>query len=325
MTKEITIIEKEYLKDLQQIKDTIRTNQNKAMVVVNSTMIMTYYEIGTIINQRKQWGNKYIKRLSIDLKEYGSGYSAQNLKYMVKLVNEFTEDEICHQLGDQLIPWRTLVEILYRCPTKEEKKYYINQTHKNGWSRSITLNQIAIKAYERSLIEPITSEVITVSEDLTNEIFKDTYVFDFIDRNKIKDEKDLKNQMVDNVIKLLNELGPGFSLVGKEYRLTTPTNKEFYIDLLMYHTKIHAYVVIEVKIGEFNPSDLGQLIFYVNAIDELEKTEIDNDTVGLLLCKEADSFVAKTSLKKNNIPLGISKYKLIEELPEYLERRLKEI
>ena len=131
--------------------------------------------------------------------------------------------------------------------------------------------------------------------------------------------------MVDNVIKLLNELGPGFSLVGKEYRLTTPTNKEFYIDLLMYHTKIHAYVVIEVKIGEFNPSDLGQLVFYVNAIDELEKTEIDNDTVGLLLCKDADSFVAKTSLKKNNIPLGISKYKLIEELPEYLERRLKEI
>ena len=182
-----------------------------------------------------------------------------------------------------------------------------------------------MKAYERSLIEPITSEVIIVSEDLTNEIFKDTYVFDFIDRNKIKDEKDLKNQMVDNVIKLLNELGPGFSLVGKEYRLTTPSNKEFYIDLLMYHTKIHAYVVIEVKIGEFNPSDLGQLIFYVNAIDELEKTEVDNDTVGLLLCKDADSFVAKTSLKKNNIPLGISKYKLIEELPEYLERRLKEI
>ena len=136
---------------------------------------------------------------------------------------------------------------------------------------------------------------------------------------------EIKNQMVDNVIKLLNELGPGFSLVGKEYRLTTPTNKEFYIDLLMYHTKIHAYVVIEVKIGEFNPSDLGQLVFYVNAIDELEKTEVDNDTVGLLLCKDADSFVAKTSLKKNNIPLGISKYKLIEELPEYLERRLKEI
>ena len=324
MTKEIAIIEKEYLKDLQQIKDTIRTNQNKAMVVVNSTMIMTYYEIGIIINQRKQWGNKYIQRLSSDLKQYGKGYSVRNLQYMRKFADCFVKDEIMHQVGAQ-IPWRTLVEIIQKSNTTEKMLWYINQTHKNGWSRSVTLNQIAMKAYERSLIEPITSEVITVSEDLTNEIFKDTYVFDFIDRNKIKDEKDLKKQMVDNVIKLLNELGPGFSLVGKEYRLITPTNKEFYIDLLMYHTKIHAYVVIEVKIGEFNPSDLGQLIFYVNAIDELEKTEVDNDTVGLLLCKDADSFVAKTSLKKNNIPLGISKYKLIEELPEYLERRLKEI
>lgn len=149
-------------------------------------------------------------------------------------------------------------------------------------------------------------------------------MFDFLDKEKIKTEKELKKQMIDHIIQFLTELGPGFSLVGKEYRLVTPTHKEFYIDLLMYHTKIHAYVVIEVKIGEFNPSDLGQLIFYVNAIDELEKTEIDNDTVGLLLCKDADNFVAKTSLKKNSIPLGISKYKILEELPEYLERKLNE-
>ena len=120
----------------------------------------------------------------------------------------------------------------------------------------------------------------------------------------------------------MNELGPGFSLVGKEYKIVTPTNKEFFIDLLMYHTKIHAYVVIEVKIGEFNPADLGQLIFYVNAIDELEKTDGDNETIGLLLCKDADKFVAETTLKNSLMKLGISKYKLIEELPEYLERKL---
>jgi RecB family endonuclease NucS len=128
--------------------------------------------------------------------------------------------------------------------------------------------------------------------------------------------------MIDNIIKFLNELGPGFSLVGKEYKIVTPTNKEFFIDLLMYHTKIHAYVVIEVKIGEFNPADLGQLIFYVNAIDELEKTDGDNETIGLLLCKDADKFVAETTLKNSLMKLGISKYKLIEELPEYLERKL---
>ena len=186
----------------------------------------------------------------------------------------------------------------------------------------MVLNQIALKAYDRSLIEPTTSN-ITKSDDLSNELFKDTYVFDFLDKNNIKNEKDLKDQMIDNIIKFLQELGPGFSLVGKEYKLVTPTNKEFFIDLLMYHTKIHAYVVIEVKIGEFTPADLGQLIFYVNAINKLEKTEGDSNTIGLLLCKDADKFVAETTLENSLLKLGISKYKFIEELPEYLNRKLK--
>ena len=177
-----------------------------------------------------------------------------------------------------------------------------------------------MKSYERSLIVPDTTPIVK-SDDLSNELFKDTYVFEFLDKNNIKNEKDLKNQLIDNIISFLNELGPGFSLVGKEYRLVTPTNKEFFIDLLMYHTKIHSYVVIEVKIGEFKPEHLGQLIFYVNAVDELEKTDIDNETIGLLLCKDADKFVAETTLKNSYMKLGISKYKLFEELPEYLEKR----
>ena len=106
--------------------------------------------------------------------------------------------------------------------------------------------------------------------------------------------------------------------------MVTPTNKEYYIDLLMYHTKIHCYVVIEVKIGEFKPEHLGQLMFYVNAVNKLEKTEIDDDTIGLLLCKEADKYTAETTLENVSMKLGISKYKLLEELPEYLEKRLKE-
>lgn len=320
-TKKITIIEKDYLTDLNIIKETIRTNQNKAMVVVNSAMIMTYYEIGTIINQRKRWENKYIERLSNDLKEYGKGYSISNLKYMLQFANEFTINEISHQVGGH-IPWRTIIEIMQKSNSHEEMIWYINQTHKNGWSRSMVLNQIAMKSYERSLISPTTTETVVSSNDLTNELFKDTYVFDFLDKEKIKTEKDLKNQMIDNIIKFLQELGPGFTLAGKEYKLTTPTGKDFYIDLLMYHTKIHAYVVIEVKIGEFDPKDIGQLEFYVNAIDDLEKTDIDNDTIGLLLCKDADRYVAETTLKKNHLSLGISKYKLIEELPEYLESKL---
>jgi len=284
------IIEKNYLLDLADIKETIRINRNKAMVVVNSAMIMTYYQIGTIINKRKTWGSKYIERLANDLKEYGKGYSYESLKRMSQFASNFTLDEIRLQPATQ-IPWWTLIMIITKAKSHKEMLWYINECHKNGWSRSMVLNQIAMKAFERSLIEPSTTTVVK-SDDLSNELFKDTYVFDFLDKENIKTEKDLKNQMVDNIIKFLNELGPGFSLVGKEYKLVTPTNKEFYIDLLMYHTKIHAYVVIEVKIGEFSPSDLGQLIFYVNAVDELEKTDGDNETIGLLLCKDADKFVA---------------------------------
>ena len=321
--QENEVIEKDYFKDLQEIKEAIRTNQNKVMVVVNSAMIMTYYEIGTIINKRKTWGSKYIKNLANDLKEYGKGYSYENLYRMSKVSEEFSNEEIMSHPVTQ-IPWSTLVTVIMaKSSTHEEMLWYINETYKNGWSRSMVLNQIALKAYERSLIEPTTSN-ITKSDDLSNELFKDTYVFDFLDKNNIKNEKDLNDQMIDNIIKFLQELGPGFTLAGKEYKLVTPTNKEFYIDLLMYHTKIHAYVVIEVKIGEFTPADLGQLIFYVNAIDDLERTERDDETIGLLLCKEADSYVAKTSLNKAQLHLGISKYKFIEELPEYLNRKLKE-
>ena len=315
------VFEKDYFKDLQEIKEAIRTNQNKAMVIVNSAMIMTYYEIGTIINKRKTWGSKYIKNLANDLKEYGKGYSYDQLKRMAQFANEFSVQEIGAQPVPQ-IPWSSIIVIMQKSSSHEKMLWYINETYKNGWSRSMVLNQIAMASYERSLIEPTTSN-ITKSDDLTNELFKDTYVFDFLDKNSIKNEKDLKDQMIDNIIKFLQELGPGFSLVGKEYKLVTPTDEEFYIDILLYHTKIHCYVVIEVKIGKFHPADLGQLIFYVNAINKLEKTEGDSNTIGLLLCKDADKFVAETTLENSLLKLGISKYKFIEELPEYLNRKLK--
>ena len=240
-----------YMEDLKKIKETIRINQNKAMVYVNSQMIITYYQIGTIINKRKTWGSKYIEKISNDLSEYGKGYSYDNLYRMSQFATEFTEKEIMEQPVPQ-IPWGTILLIMKKTKTHEEMVWYIKETHKNGWSRSMVLNQIELKAYERSLIEPQTTEIVK-TDDITNQLFKDTYAFDFIDKNNLKTEKDLKNQMIDNIIKFLNELGPGFSLVGIEYRLVTPTNEEFFIDLLMYHTKIHAYVVIEVKLGKFKP------------------------------------------------------------------------
>ena len=314
------VVSNDYINDLNRIKETIRQNQNKAMIVVNSAMIMTYYEIGTIINRRKAWGSKYIQKLSEDLKEYGKGYSRDNLYRMSQFASKFTNNEIMEHPVPQ-IPWSTLIEIMHKSKSHEEMLWYINQTHKYSWSRSQVLQKFKEQAYKRDLIEPDTSISIKNDESIS-EIIKDTYIFEFLNTNNIASEKNLKEALLDNVIEFLHELGPGFSLVDKEYKLLTPTGKTFFIDLLMYHTKIHCYIVIELKIGEFSPSDLGQLGFYVKAIDKLEKTDKDEETIGILLCKSADKFVAETTLESSAMKIGISKYKVLESLPEYLEEKL---
>ena len=169
---ESNINDKNYLTDLTNIKETIRLNQNKAMVVVNSMMILTYYEIGTIINERKSWGNKYIQRLSEDLKDYGKGYSYRNLKRMSRFASIFTKDEIRPQGGAHL-PWRTYDEIMSHSKSKEEMLWYINETYNNSWSRSMLINQFELKAYERNLIKPIVSPRIKESDnELAIDIFK---------------------------------------------------------------------------------------------------------------------------------------------------------
>ena len=317
-------VDKSYLIDLAKIKETIKENRYKALVVVNSAMIVTYYKIGTIINERKEWGNKYIRRLSEDLKEYGRGYSYEQLKRMAQFASSFTEDEIRSQVGTQ-IPWRTIIEILFKSSSKEEMLWYIKQTKENRWSRRMVVEQFRYKAYERKIIEPLVTESVAKDEEL-KEIFKDTISFDFLEKlDVVKDERDLKDRLLDGVISFLRELGPGFALVDREHKLVTPTGKNYFIDLLMYHIRIHAFIVIEVKIGEFQPSDIGQLQFYINAIDGLEKGEDDNPTAGLLLCKTADSYVVKTTLKTSSAPIGVSKYKTLDDLPDYLIERMKEI
>ena len=316
-------IDKSYLMDLQKIKETISKNRYKTLVVVNSAMIMTYYKIGTIINERKEWGNKYIKRLSNDLKEYGKGYSYDQLKRMARFASIFTEDEIRARPVPQ-IPWRSIIEIMNKSSSKEEMLWYVDQTNKNRWSKEKVAEQFKYKAYERKLIEPQVTEIVEKDAQV-KQVFKDTLSFDFLGKLEIKDERDLKDRLLEKIVFFLQELGPGFSLVGKEYKLVTPTGKNYYIDLLMYHTKIHVYVVIEMKIGEFHPSDIGQLHFYINAINDLERGEIDNPTIGILLCKNADNYVVKTALEGISTPIGISKYKLLEDLPNYLLEKMKSI
>lgn len=315
--KENTIVEKDYLADLQKIKDTINTNKVKSFVIVNTAMIMTYYEIGTIINKRKMWGNKYIKNLSNDLKDYGNCFSIRNLHYMCKIADEFTYNEIMQQPVAQ-IPWATLVTtIIPKSYSHEEMLWYINETYKNKWSRSQVELQFKVKAYERHLISPTTS----IPENNTmSDLIKDTYVLDFLGINDIKNEKTLQNNLINNIQKFLLELGQGFAFISEKYKLPINDN-DYEIDLLFYHIPSHSYLVIELKTTKFKPEYIGQLLFYTNYIDEYIKTEIDSPTIGMILCTEANSIICKTTLK-NTKNLAVSKYKILEELPEYLSKKL---
>ena len=223
----------EYFNDLAKIKKTITENHSKAMVVVNSAMIITYYQIGTIINQRKTWGNRYIKMLASDLKEYGKGYSTDQLKRMARFASYFSESEISAQAVHQ-IPWSTIIELMRLSSTKEEALWYVGQITKNKWSRSHVLKQFELQAYQRQVVPPLISDESAYVQG----IIKDTLAFDFISKNEVTDEKSLKDKLIDNILLFLQELGTGFALVGREYKLVTPTGKNFFIDLLMYHSEL---------------------------------------------------------------------------------------
>ena len=320
---EETIIEKEYFDDLKKIKETIKSNQNKAMVVVNSALIINYYEIGIIINQRKTWGNKYLERLSVDLKEHGNGYSRSNLFYMQKIASLFTKDEIV-QRRVGLIPWRSLITIITKCKEHDKIIWYVNETYNNKWTKTLLENKIKMKSYELRLIEKHDNSIISNDNALLDEIFNSKLTIDFIDKNKISTEKDLEKELINNITKFILELGKGFAFVGNRYKLEIP-NHEYYPDLLFYNYILHSFVIIDLKLTEFKPEYLSKMIFYVNIANDTLKGENDNPTIGLILCKEAEAIVMKYSFGSMITPVKVGEYKFIEELPEYLEKRLKAI
>ena len=185
--------------------------------------------------------------------------------------------------------------------------------------------QIESKLYERQVIaEKVTNFPATlpdVQSDLAIQTMKDPYIFDFISlKGKVK-EAEIERAMIEKIKDVLIELGKGFAFVGEQYKITV-SGKDYFIDLLFYHLKLKCYVVVELKAREFEPTDAGQLNFYLSAIDDLVKDESDNATIGLLLCKNKDNFTAEYALRNINSPIGVSEYKLLEDIPEYLQSQL---
>lgn len=323
----LEINKNQYKEIFENIKNEILKSQYKAMQTVNKELIFMYWHIGKIILENSQWGNKFIDNLAIDLKlEFPTikGFSVRNLKYMRKIAEEYPDFKFVQEVLAQ-ITWYHNVILMDKIKDIEIRKWYINETVKNGWSSNILKMQIDNKLYERQAIsEKVTNFPSTLPDaqsDLALQTMKDPYLFDFISlKGKVK-ELEIENAMINKIKDVLIELGNGFAFVGNQYKLTV-SNKDYFIDLLFYHLKLKCYIVVELKAREFEPTDAGQLNFYLSAIDDLVKDESDNPSIGLLLCKTKDKFTAEYALKDINKPIGVSEYKLLEDIPEYLQSQL---
>ena len=324
------ISNEEYLNLVQAIKHRIKQAQYQSTLHVNHEMISLYHAIGSEINSHKVWGNKFIDNLSRDIRlEYpeATGYSVRNLKYMAKFAGLFTADEIVQEALAQ-ITWYHHIALMDKVKDRELYLWYAHKTAENGWSRNVLVHQIESGLYARQ----VTAEKINNFEDrlpspqseLAIQTMKDPYIFDFIPFKEDMIERDIEDAMVRDVTKLLLELGTGFAYVGHQYHLVVG-GEDFYLDLLFYNLTLRCYVVIELKTGEFKPEYAGKLNFYLSAVDSQLKKEWDNPSIGLLLCKSKNNVIAEYSLRDISKPIGVSEYRVTQELPVELEKQLPSV
>ena len=320
----------EYLAIVEQVKREIKTAQYQASVHVNTELILLYHSIGTVINEHKAWGNKFIENLAADIRREfpaSKGYSVRNLKYMAKFAQTYPDREFVQQVVAQ-IPWGHNLVLLDKISEPEERRWYLATCQKNGWSRSVLIHQIESGLYQRQVLADKVSNferrLPSPQSELAVQTMKDPYIFDFIPFQEDMVERDIEQALVRDVTKLLLELGTGFAFLGNQYHLNVGGD-DFYIDLLFYNLNLRCYVVIELKAGEFKPEYAGQLNFYLSAVDGILKQEQDNPSIGLLLCTSKNDLVAEYSLKDMSKPIGVSAYQVTSNLPEELGKQLPSI
>lgn len=320
---------------LKGIKQSFAQTQLKAAVSVNTALLEFYWQLGAeIVDKQKssQWGDGFLAQLSQDLSaEFPDvkGFSKRNLWAIRQWYLFYAQDlAIVQQAVAQLaqIPWGHNLVIVSKCQSTAEALYYVQNTQQQGWSRNVLVHQIESGLYQREgkAISNFEQTLPPLQSDLAQQTLKDPYVFDFLTLTKNFNERELEQGLIQHITQFLLELGAGFAYVGKQVHLAVG-EKDFYLDLLFYHLKLRCYVVIELKAGEFVPEHAGKLNFYLTAVDKQLKTEHDNPSIGLLLCKEKDRLVAEYALTDVNKPIGISEYQLTQALPDNLKSSLPSI
>lgn len=321
---------KEYAELINELKIKVRSTQLRAALSVNKEVIFLYLEIGKSLLERQQkykWGDKFLENVASDLnKEFLNmkGFSLRNLKYMRQFSLKFSDLEIGQQSAAQLlIPWGHHMLLLDKGLDKLEYLWYAEQSIINGWSRNILSLKLETKLFHRQTrskqINNFDSALPPSQSDLANDLVKDPYVLPFID--EARTEREFEKLLISHIQKFLLELGKGFAFVGSQYPLDVD-GESFFLDLLFYHIKLKAYVVIELKNGKFKPEYAGKLNFYLNVLDNQLKEDSDNSSIGIILCKEKNKIVAEYALHGIKTPMGISSYEIQDTLPETLKDSL---
>lgn len=336
--KSKTVVTKDYAQTLAELKRHVQEAQIRATFAVNKQLLLLYWSFGKTIAEKQDaqgWGSKIIEKLAEDLQSEFPGIAGFSRANIFRMHPFYRAYEIVSTASRQLeelpifnIPWWHNIVLLMKLKDNNQRLWYAQKAMEHGWSRTILEMQIESELYNRQgkSITNFKNTLPQPDSDMAQQTLKDPYIFDFLTLHEKHREHDIEQGLIDNVQKLLLEMGKGFALVGRQYHLVVGS-KDYYIDLLFYHTKLRCYMVVELEAREFDPGDAGQLNFYLSAVDDLVRDAQDNQTIGLLLCKTKDNFTAEYSLRDINKPIGVSSYKteLVKKLPKELTSTLPTI
>ncbi len=307
---------------LADLKARVRATQFRAVRAANTEVLRLYWSIGRDILDRQRnagWGSKVVDRLAADLKrEFPDqrGWSRRNLLYMRKSAEVWaTEAEFVHHVGARL-PWRHVTVLLDRLDTREERDWYAAAAAENGWTRGVLELQIrsGLRAALGAAPTNFSAALDSADSELAQQLVKDPYVFEHLAMAATLAERDVEDALMDRLQAALQELGRGMAFVGRQVRLTVPDDRydtvsEFFVDLLFFHVEQLRYVVVELKVGDFEPAHLGQLGFYVAVVeDQYRRPDKHAPTVGILLCTGKAGPVVRYSLASTAAPVAVADY-----------------
>ena len=331
MNKTPLALPPDYAQWLTSLKQRIRGARQRALLAANDEQIRLYHDIGRDILKRQcqqGWGAKVIERLAADLRAAFpemKGFSSRNLKYMKVFAQECPDFLIGQQSAAQL-PWFHIVTLITKLSDPVLRDWYAHAALEQSWPRDTLAIQIKNQLHLRqgAAVTNFGQRLIPPQAGLASQILKDPYHFDFLGLGDEAHERDIENALIRHVTRFLLELGAGFAFVGRQFRLEV-AGDEFFIDLLFYHTRLKCYVVVELKAHAFKPEHVGQLSFYLSAVDAQIKADDDKPTIGLLLCRTQNRLVAEYALSGVDKPIGVAEYQLVRALPTPLDTSLPSI